>query len=367
MEKMFELVIAGNQNPPTREQMREIFSNFWDEWMTFAASRGINLAADDGQDGLSVQQNEYLTVKEQGCLIEAMVWGYWHRILPELLDKYLVVEVEKDEEPLSLGALVLWQAKSDALLRNKSTGMEVVFSLKTSGRFDKRKADEGNVDMQGKSELWALEQRLGRKLGGVLMHYMDKGNIQKDNQMDGRMAQYSALIRGYRLRKGKQSKEDILTGNLGKPTYFWRWEYTNDEGKKKRLHASTHEAVRFWADDSPLTIEEWIDMLARGEVQSSAKESVSYQEQRIRTAKGQILSYIEQGQYEEANSKLNEYFPMYTHSCNYPSACPFKGVCHMPMTGDMASEVNPLQEGIGKFIWREAHHEGEKEKHDAKG
>lgn len=384
LEEVFNYIAEHDQQIPPRETMREIFRQFWVEWETFAATRGFNLSPSSGEDR-SKEQNEYLTMREQGSLIEGMVWGYWHEILPQMLQEYEIVEVEHEESPYEIVYEVYWQAKADALLKRKMTGQDIVLSIKTAANYDRRKANEGYIDMQGTSEVWAIEQRLGRQMDGVLMHYLLKGSVIPDSGAGGRMAQYSPLVRGYRSIKGQESLDDVLMGTQGAKKYYWRWEW-EENGSKKRLHYKTCESVRMWSDESPLTIEQWVDMLAEGRVQPEAgmaltdqyvtpeifyrdpqriedwKQSIESQEKMAKIGKDKILATQDKGDFQEANRLLNIFFPRYTHSCNYPSRCPFWELCHEPVGTTLASEANPFSHD--GFMWREAHHKGEEGKHN---
>src|SRR5690606_22620398 len=124
----------------------------------------------------------------------------------------------------------------------------------------------------------------------------------------------------------------------------------------------------------------WVELLASGKVQGDAGDPVGEQfiqpevffrnQQRIdswlrmiRNQEGKIKVAIDFYNASPLDSIvreqiLDEIFPKYTHSCNYPSRCAFWEVCHRS-SQELASETIPMSEG--EFKWREAHHEGERE------
>ena len=101
---------------------------------------------------------------EQRALVEALVRLAGLRIVPKLLEQYEVLEVERmDKEKIVSDPefSVLWRSIPDALLLSRADGELYVLSWKTTTEYDQRRDQDARVDMQGLSEPWALEQRLG--------------------------------------------------------------------------------------------------------------------------------------------------------------------------------------------------------------
>jgi hypothetical protein len=356
---------------------------------------------DDAATEYEVEQ--FRVSQEQLGLMEGMVWAYWHYAYPLLVKDYEIVEVEIEEPPQQLTATdlttVFMQGRTDAVLRSRYDGKLYAYSLKTAKGWDIRKSNEGEVDMQGLTEPWLMEKRLGEPIAGVKMEYIIKGERKRDSK--GWMTQYSPLIRGWidinttmkesTIPQGVDVTDLVMAGAisedygenpLGKSVY-WRWEYTDIEKQKsKRLHYRNQEPLLVWGDMSPFSIEEWVDMLARGEIQPEAEESAdalstqfvlpppyrrsqakldswetraSFEEHRLARGRELVNISIEKGLYEEASLQLDRYYPMYTHSCNYPTKCKYWNLCHR--SSEPAAMVDPIV--TGDFVWRQPHHEGE--------
>lgn len=104
---------------------------------------------------------------EQAALAEALVRGYYYYALPKLLDIYEVLETEYDEHSYFSDQSVpdfrlRWGIRTDALLRDKSTDALFILSLKTAKEWRRTSEENNRTDMQGLTEMGAVEQRLGR-------------------------------------------------------------------------------------------------------------------------------------------------------------------------------------------------------------
>lgn len=388
---------------------------------------------------------------EQRALIEAMLRGWCVARLPSFLEEYDVVEVEREEElQLVEGILsncdicdgfghtdrakinteeaicpacggtgsyrkggIIFMARADGLLCSRSSGDLYVLSFKTAAKYDERTARDNRYDMQGMSELAAIEARLERwykaigtaivfgpqsgmsreqtaqflsteettkdipswfvdyilatsgapKIMGVQMEYLLKGERFKEYEAgsySGPYRQNSPLIRPY-MKQGILSTSD---------SFAWKFQYQDDYGANKRLGKGWSRA-NIW---EVMTIKEWIELLATGEVQPEAGdcltaqfvsppviyrqedevrdflEQITQQEQEIRNARMEL----ETGDEQLDKSYLNRYFPQHRRSCSWPIPCQFIALCHEGL-GD-----NPLGSGLYKL--RQPHHQREIER-----
>ena len=366
----------------------------------FDLVRSVGLKLDDDEDA-------YYIAMEQGALIEGLVWAYWHRQLPNLLKEYRVLEVEQEDlYPLmqvqwvgddlvrtghNIGQLV-WQARADGLLVSRRDETKLyALSFKTAGRWDKRKEDAGNHDMQGISECVALEHRLGRKIAGVKMEFLRKGE-RKSTKKGAPKIQYSPLIRGYvKEMKGTKNDADQIVGmsmsdldDLATVTegqeYYWRWQWDDPENpdKVKRLNYRTAKPYLPW-EKGNMGVEAWVDLLAQRRVlpthmdffdeayilpmpyhrhQSeieSWKVSIAEQERVVARDEALVNAMYSDGvDTKLIEIELDARFPKYTHACDYPSPCEYMDLCHGAIK---SSEVTPIEDG--EFAWRRPHHDAE--------
>jgi hypothetical protein len=103
------------------------------------------------------------TVREIHALIEALIRSFAIARLKSFLDEYEVLEVEKEEVFEDFSSIVTWLGKADGLLRRKSDNELVVLSFKTAAEFSNSTMFNILIDMQGCSEIVAVEDRLNRK------------------------------------------------------------------------------------------------------------------------------------------------------------------------------------------------------------
>jgi hypothetical protein len=137
---------------------------------------------------------EQFLFEEQSALVEGLVRAYARRRVRALLERYEVLEVEREgswllseskRECASCGAVEsayqrendldclcggsfclstaeLWfMSRLDALLRERESNELYILSYKTAAKWDRRKAEDAKRDMQGLSEGVEVEKRLG--------------------------------------------------------------------------------------------------------------------------------------------------------------------------------------------------------------
>lgn len=262
---------------------------------------------------------------ELAAQVEAMVRAYARRRLRPLLEQFQVLEVEREGE-WKLGEVTedweaagtggtdviaeLWfMSRHDALLLERQTGFLYLESFKTTGAWDRRRAADAEVDMQGLSEAVDVEKRLATawqhiaslklqenensvtalergyseiahlvnrrtadwvaaqpeppRILGVRYEYLIKGARRadkKDQQQPGRYVCESPLIRAW--------KQDGLTADDRR--WMHSYDYYDLLGKSKRLDYRSWAKAPVWQF---MTIADWIDKLDRGEVQPDSYDA----------------------------------------------------------------------------------------------
>lgn len=344
--------------------------------------------------GLEVGAGEDLpyVMAEQRALIEGMLYGWWKKRYPELIEKYVILEVEKEEVwryQFDQYNELQWLAKADALLLEKDTGDLFIQSFKTTADWDSRKDASGNHDIQGLSELFAVEQRLREewqairqirengdvpkdapewlesmttapKIQGIRMEHLLCGPRKESKRGSGLKVQYCPLIRGY--------KKDGITPSLDE--FAWRYSYQDSDGSERRLGKGW---TPFNAWETNGGVRAWIDMMDRGMVQPEIGDALdmqfvyplpyyrqdgdveSWKRQMIAGERRKMEAFREilPGDAEYVEEWLDVNFPQHRHNCDYPSECSFVDVCFSPGYAD-----DPVK--TGAYTYREGHHDAEK-------
>lgn len=396
---------SENQIAP-REFVRAIIQSEKKSYFASIRSRGFEVGDDE---------DEFFVAHEQAALIEGLVWAYWHRGLPKLLEEFQILEVEQEDvlrlallrmdgnkglfpltstEEMSyrestaegevscfgdtVGPLV-WQSRADALIKDRESEDLYVLSFKTAGAWEARKDHSNKHDMQGVSESVSIEDRLNIKvtdggkdflIDGVKMEFILKGERRKPFEEAEGKIQYSPLIRPWKLRDDGLGVVDLDN------EYKWKWEWKDEEGRKRRLSPKKYSPIDVWREGE-IGVEAWVDMLASGEVQPEAGDclesqlilpmpyfrnplemrswrlSVTAQETQVAND-SQMIESLRLAQSPLYNDHLDLRFPQYQHSCDYPTRCDCYDLCY---GGKSPQEVNPFEEGL--YRWREAHHKPE--------
>lgn len=370
---------------------------------------------------LSESDDASYVYMEQRALIEAMIRGWCVARLPSFLEEYEVVEVEREElltlvEPSmcpmcngkgevrfnityvgiaetctgcngqgKVGG-ILFMARADGLLRNRRDNNLYILSFKTAAKYDERTARDNRYDMQGMSELAAIESRLERehelfsqqahavgsvpgpapKIMGVQMEYLLKGERSKeyiDGSYSGPYRQNSPLIRPY-MKQGILSSGDA---------FAHRYQWVDEMSGNTRRLGKGWARVNIW---EVMPVKEWIEMLAANEVQPEAGDALTVQfvspppiyrnEDDVRSFLTQVTAqekriaaareWVAGAQSEEERTRLlDENFPQYRRACVYYGApCAYVPLCHEGLAS------SPLTTGL--YSIRRPHHLREKER-----
>lgn len=352
-------------------------------------ARGLDLESTENQTQVMI---------EQRSLVVAFTHLAARRVIPQLLEEYEIVDVEREEwfvlyEDGQL--VVVMEARSDGLLREKtaqvcdggvgrkpvelsSSGDLYVLSWKTAASWDRRKAREAKTDMQGLSEAYAIELRVGEPVMGTKMVHLLKGKRKEYPEGSGNYIQSSPLVHAW-MNSAGPTPQFAWTFNWSDP------DQVNDWGKPVQHRLGKGWKHVFIPDVMPVA--EWVQMLDEGVVQPEAGDALDRQfvapmpeprspEQKknwleqIEAQEVHIVDFLQQleappphihgagvtddvrASYNEQHHEglMNAMFPQFTHSCNYPGHCSFWELCWSSEEVD-----NP----ITLYQIREPHHPGE--------
>ena len=307
---------------------------------------------------------------EQLTLVEMLVRLYHARQLPTLLEEYAVLSVER-EIVLPLTPELGWMARADAILRRRADGDLYVYSLKTCNEFSERKDEENRLDMQGISELAAVEHLMGERVQGVKMEFLVKG--KRDRYTEWK--QDSPLVRPWRKQEqfGVQwSRQNrVPCANPAECKYH----------RNRHSDNPYHELKEGW-DRVPvweyMTPREWFDQLASGQIAPEGdafeglivtpvpyyrnqedvgrwRRQVTAQETCVAEDARAVCAAVASGDPVRAEAVADECFPQFKRSCVWPSKCAYyeaPGGC----LGTGVTLMDPLGNGMQ---WRKEHHQPE--------
>jgi hypothetical protein len=280
-------------------------------------------------------------------LVEGLVWVAGLRLVPELVGRYRILEVEW-EERMELGeapcpGLRPFAARADALLEDRSSGELSVFSLKTAAAWGKQEEMRFRRDVQGLSEAVAIESRLHRKIETVQMAMLLKGIRRASESRGGRKEHYSPLTRAYRLT-------DPLSG-----LEQWAWSFDVKKTDKTGLEY-TGKLGKGWnyspAWEYPGGMEAWVVALDRGKIQPECGDALAQclalpepwsrsedeladwleqtrtQEKLIDDGVEEVNDALVEGRIVELRHAMNQFFPQRRSSCvQFNSQCAYDSLC----------------------------------------
>lgn len=302
--------------------------------------------------GLELQANEsaYEVYKEHNTLLEALLRAWYLVRYPSFIEEYEIIDLEREEEWKVLEDIT-FMARADGILRSKLDGGLYVLSFKTAKQYGKKTGDQGRSDIQGISELVAVEERLGERVQGIQMEYLIKGRRDEWPKGSGIYQTANPLIRPW-------------CGPNDRLAHSWYWEDL-DGG---HTLGSKYRKV-FISDRMP--IKEWVAMLAAGQIQPEAGpvlekwivSPITYcrnrdeveswkkqakQQAEVMQSAGAFVEEMREFKgvnHPDFHDALDISFVQHRHSCEYPTRCPYYDVCF---------GAGP---DSGKYVEREPHHE----------
>ncbi len=376
-EHLLICALPGPQEPgifwPTGENAGTLRGNpKWHVIVEQAATAGLTLfdnevATNGISFGLDPAAAEFYLAEQRG-LVEGLIWTAGLRLVPELIGRYEVVAVER-EERLELGTGCRpFAARADAVLRERRTGDLSVFSLKTAAMYGMREEMRFKRDVQGLSEAIAVERRLAQentdgiarmmrehsdleplavqnpKVETVQMAILLKGIRRAAESRGGRKEHGSPLVRAWKL-------EDPLSG-------LSQWAYAFETPKlDKQGNSYMGRLGKEWKQtptwEYPGGVGAWVRALDRGEIQPelasdplmaamafpepwgrSETEMEDWLVQARTIAQGieegarVVNDFLSLGDTGGARQALNVFFPQDRRSCiSFNQNCVFDSVC----------------------------------------
>src|ERR1035437_5308000 len=354
--------------------------------------------------GVQTDRQQAYTFAEQKALTEGLIRAWAIAEMPRIVERYKVIAVEREIEPIEIVEGVWFQSRVDAEMQELVSGDYFNYSIKTARGWGEREENSYKSDLQGITEIWAVEQdslradnlidkmvedlgeldsyhrypqknieqimgylgkkKLGKKVTGVRFCILIKGVRKRPdyfgNDPDALMITYSPLIRGYKLITPTEVR------------YSHSWFYPNAENKSgKSMIGKGWEPFNVWESD--ISIKQWIEMLASGEVQPECGDVIK---QQVITpveyfrAEGEIEEAIKEVSWQENKIKktiehlgnltneqelIASMFPHVRKHCefHFGGQCEYKALCWKP-------EVSQDPVGSGLYQIRTPHHEAER-------
>lgn len=320
--------------------------------------------------GLDLQASEdtMFVYNEQRALLEALLRAWFLVRYPSFTAEYEVLDIER-EELWTPRAGIGFMARADGLLRSRSDESLYILSFKTAKQWSAKTDQEARSDIQGISELVAVEARLGERVQGIQMEYLIKGRRDEYPKSSGIYRTYSPLVHPW--------------FNAGTGKYAWSWDWQDLEGK--HTLGNKWRTVNIWEREG---VREWLSLLTSGTVQPEAGNCLSeyvisplpYFRNRDEVESWKIQAHRQAQRIdadvrsvEEARSYTGPFdagvdpqaqfgvaldikFPQHRHSCNYPTQCPYKSICF--------GSAGPEPEEDPRYEWREPHHQLEQERYE---
>lgn len=356
--------------------------------------------------------------REQEYLVEGMIWGWLLEVLPEVLSRGIIVEVEHDGVLVvactcGLGDGILaqedhdargcqgigWQTKPDFLLLTPSGELEY-HEFKGTGQDQPTFRDKWEVMIQMITATTSAELRWGKPVVAIYVHGLIKGKREQDYNWEsgrkdsGNFKQQSVACYGYyRPAEPPVQEADI------KPQYK-NWD---DYEQKEKQVSKKHKKTPIWEIPLPVpegwTVEEaWSEyigpevrkkMLA---IVGPLSKQQSMVEGFFREARGEedrwqhglwdLYTRWAEGSAEEGfdywqdvwatpefQARLDQHFPRSyacrrfgaRHKCQYEDICFGREGWAHPLT------VSFEDPGQGQYILRRPHHQAELEQAIARG
>jgi hypothetical protein len=298
-------------------------------YMAMCATRGLELEP---------QEDAYQVAMEQKCLVENAVRGFALEAWPAIQSKgYTLLNAEEEHE--WEWSELTWMWRVDAMLANE-LGEPCILSIKTVDTVDEAQLARTIHSMQAISDPAAAGAEIGRT-PETLVQYISTGARRKNAR--GQYEQHSPLCRGYHHRVGDR--------------YAPGRTYRSRSGDRKRL-GGEWEAFPVW-QSAQWTGATWVDFLKE---QGALRDIYPHYFINPPSPK-EVGDWLEDTMEQESalarmRRLVNPFgpegaWPMYRHSCDGFSPCPFQSICFGNVSLD-----DPL--ASGEFRERIPNHEAER-------
>lgn len=243
---------------------------------------------------LKYQEDLNYTIAELSSLIEAFIRVYAIYRLEELLEKYEVLEVEKEEVFDEFSELAIWLGKADGLLKRRRDNQLVVLSIKTASEYSETTFQNILRDMQGVSEIYVIQNRLNESYRNYLdVNYDDDKLLSEINKNTYNYFAYCKAMQIKNITILENQYEYLIKGKKRKdstnPSYYLHANHLIHPIKNNNIASAGFGGLKFglekgdyewhiptgklpsgkrkidiWND---IGVKEWIARLAKGEIQ----------------------------------------------------------------------------------------------------
>jgi hypothetical protein len=371
-----------------------------------AVTQYVNDCEEAGFRGKDMEKDaqQKFTFGEQKALVEGLIRAWYFKEFPRIVERYRILAVEREIEPIKLVEDVYFQARIDAEMQELNTGEYTNYSLKTCKQWDERMEESYKSDLQGITEIWAVEEDSRRREVGVKeiisrvqglidsgqypsknlyairdwfgkqpeasravmairFCYLVKGKTYNDRYDENSLTRtYSPLIRGYR---------NITPGGI---LYAHSWSYPNPENKSgKGTLGKGWQPFNVWESD--IGIKNWIQALNDNLIQPENGDILKQQVvtpielfrnegeikegiEEIKAQEGHIftsMDCISRVTKEEIPNMMASYFPHNRKHCffHFGGRCEYYDLCWKPEVA-----ADPIGSGIYEI--RTPHHAAER-------
>lgn len=350
--------------------------------------------------GIESSYGNEFTYLEQSALTEALILAWALIEMPDLYKDYEVIDVEREEwqilAKLSDDEDLMLEARSDGTLRSRNAKNTFLsYNLKTSKRWDERNRDSFSIDLQGLTETSAIRTRWAREDAAMQIMFssaQDTRLVQKHKDLLEKMkgmygpraltgVRYCVLVKGdykepfegvdYKVTHNPliRGYKKVEPGNI-EYAHSYYFDNPNNDSGWGRL-GKGWEPFSVW---EKFKLDDWIHQCYSGQIQPKAQNkigklvqtlevyrtdqdvqraiaSVTKQEKEVSVTRTEFNDTPIESFTELQQRKLEQWFPMYRHTCLWPTKCDYYNVCHKGHT---------IEIGNG-WEFREPHHERERD------
>jgi hypothetical protein len=366
---------------------------FYDNELEAAGFSGKNLKTD---------RQQWYTYCEQKALTEALI-RVWHaRELPRILERYIILGVEREIEPLPLAPSLFWQSRVDAEFKEIASGDFHNYSLKSVAMWNEQSERSYKSDLQGVTEIWGVEEDykrviqawnsaiketceiISRRVGGEsLLKIADYLTKKKPTDKRVMGVRFCFLVKGKRRLEDASDPESLKVTDSplirgykflspGGIAYAHSWYYPNPSNRSgKGALGKGWEKFNIWESD--ISIKRWIEVLDNQELQPECGDILSQivvtppeyfrdplditeTMMEVKAAEQRIASSLDETGQVPSTEALVSVFSRNRAHCywHYGDECEYIPVCWQP---EVAGDIM----GSGLYQIRTPHHLAEKD------
>src|ERR1035437_3466885 len=128
---------------------------------------------------IKTDRQQEFTYHEQMALTEGLVRAWAIGEMPRIIERYKVIAVEREIEPIEITPGIWFKSRVDAEMKELVSGDYFNYSIKTARGWGEREENSYKSDLQGITEIWAVEQdslRADNLIDNVVKNLEELGN-----------------------------------------------------------------------------------------------------------------------------------------------------------------------------------------------